>query len=103
MLVGGCQRFSLKVFLVIRDLAPGGTQRQVVLLANALARSGQQVGIVTFYDALDSYSSHLDGDVVCHSLHKAGRWDLVRFALARFANTTQGVNDIPWHPRTKEE
>ena len=25
------------------------------------------------------------------------------FALARFANTTQGVNDIPWHSRTKEE
>ena len=83
-MVVGCQRFSLKVFLVIRDLAPGGTQRQVVLLANALARSGQQVGIVTFYDAVDGYSSHLDANVVCHSLDKAGRWDLVGFAI-RFA------------------
>ena len=80
----GYQRFSLKVFLVIRDLSPGGTQRQVVFLANALARSGQRVGILTFYDALDGYASHLDANVVCHSLHKAGRWDLVGFAI-RFA------------------
>ena len=65
----GCQIYSLKVFLVIRDLSPGGTQRQVVLLANALARSGQRVGILTFYDALDGYSSHLDANVFCHSLY----------------------------------
>jgi cob(I)alamin adenosyltransferase len=25
------------------------------------------------------------------------------FAMARLANTAEGVNDIPWHPRTKEE
>ena len=25
------------------------------------------------------------------------------FALARSANTNQGVSDIPWHPRTNEE
>lgn len=80
----GYQRFSLKVFLVIRDLSPGGTQRQVILLANALSRSGQRVGILTFYDTLDGYSSHLDANVVCHSLHKAGRWDLLGFAI-RFA------------------
>ena len=72
----------MKVFLVIRDLSPGGTQRQVVLLANALARSGQRVEILTFYDALDGYASHLDANVVCHSLRKAGRWDLVGFAIS---------------------
>jgi len=80
----GYQRVLVKILLVIRDLSAGGTQRQVVLLANVLSRSGQRVEILTFYDKTVGHSFELDAAVICHSANKAGRWDLLGFAI-RFA------------------
>ena len=39
----------LKILLMVRALGFGGTERQLVDLAQGLARRGQQVSVATFY------------------------------------------------------
>ena len=65
--------------LLIRDLDTGGTQRQLVVLANALARSGEKISVITFYAAGVTSPYLLDDRVNWYSLQKAGRWDLFGF------------------------
>ena len=45
----GRKTIIVKVFVLVRDLDVGGTQRQAVCIANELARCGIEVDLVTFY------------------------------------------------------
>jgi glycosyltransferase involved in cell wall biosynthesis len=69
----------LNVTLLIRALSFGGAERQVVYLAQGLARRGHRVSIVTFYTGgpfEDSFPGPNPERIV---LGKRGRWDIVGF------------------------
>ena len=69
----------MKVFVLVRDLDVGGTQRQAVCTANELAKCGIEVDLVTFYHVQTNQPFDLDEGVRHISLSKRGRWDLGRF------------------------
>jgi glycosyltransferase involved in cell wall biosynthesis len=67
------------VCLVIRSLGRGGAERQLTVLAEGLKRGGLQVLAVTFYAEGDLEEELSAAKVPLVSLHKRGRWDLLRF------------------------
>lgn len=67
----------MRVLFLIRSLEPGGAERQLVLLANGLAKKGHRVGVIVFYPG-GQLEEMLDG-VQLHSLDKKGRWDVLGF------------------------
>lgn len=69
----------LKILLLVRALGFGGTERQLVYLAQGLARRGHQVSVATFYPGgvfADAFSS---GDPEWFVAGKRSRWDAVMF------------------------
>jgi len=67
----------MKVLFLTRDLAVGGSQRQLALLAAGLARRGHEVAVVVLYDggALERLVG--GSGVRLISIEKRSRWDLV--------------------------
>jgi len=79
----------LKTFVL-----PGGTETAARLhYARTVCRRAERTVL----------SLQRDGGCSNEALILLNRMSDLLFALARSANTTQGVSDIPWHPRTKEE
>ena len=79
----------LKTFVL-----PGGTETAARLhYARTVCRRAERTVL----------SLHRDNGCSKEALILLNRMSDLLFALARLANTTQGVSDIPWHPRTKEE
>jgi len=69
----------LKILLMVRALGFGGTERQLVYLAQGLARRGHQVTVATFYRDgafADAFSS---GNPEWLVAAKRGRWDVLGF------------------------
>jgi len=67
----------MKVLLFIRDLSVGGSQRQLAVLANGLARRGHDVAVVVLY-AGGALEALLDeSGVRLISIGKVGRWDVI--------------------------
>jgi glycosyltransferase involved in cell wall biosynthesis len=71
----------MKVLLFVRDLAIGGSQRQLAVLATGLSRRGHDVAIVVLY-AGGALETLLDSGVRLLPIGKHGRWD-VAAPLAR--------------------
>jgi glycosyltransferase involved in cell wall biosynthesis len=71
----------MKVLLFVRDLAIGGSQRQLAVLAAGLSRRGHDVAIVVLY-AGGALETLLDSGVRLLPIGKHGRWD-VAAPLAR--------------------
>src|ERR1700755_3403599 len=68
-LVGG-----MKVLFFIRDLAVGGSQRQLAVLAAGLARRGHDVAVAVLY-AGGALEALLEGSSArCLSIGKSSRW-----------------------------
>ncbi len=65
----------MKVLFFIRSLEFGGAQRQLVMLANGLARRGHDVAVAVLYSG-NAMEAALAG-VRLLPLDKAGRWDVV--------------------------
>src|SRR5205809_7665360 len=65
----------MKVLFCIRDLAVGGSQRQLAILAAALARRGHDVAVAVLYagGALE----HLLGGARLLAIGKSSRWRAV--------------------------
>ena len=63
-----------RVLILARSLGMGGTERQLVLLANGLAHAGYRVALALFYDE-GELKDALQG-VRCRILGKRGRFDL---------------------------
>jgi glycosyltransferase involved in cell wall biosynthesis len=69
----------MKILFLIRSLTYGGAERQLVLLANELARRGHKVTIAPFY-TVGLLESEIDSSRVGFiPLEKRSRWDLVLF------------------------
>jgi glycosyltransferase involved in cell wall biosynthesis len=71
----------MKILLFVRDLAIGGSQRQLAVLAAGLSRRGHDVAIVVLY-AGGALETLLDSGVRLLPIGKHGRWD-VAAPLAR--------------------
>ena len=68
---------QMKVLFFIRSLDVGGSQRQLVMLADGLARRGHDVVTAVFYTGgeIDVARAHTGMRVV--PLGKSGRWDVI--------------------------
>jgi glycosyltransferase involved in cell wall biosynthesis len=75
----GTGRRTRLVFL-IRDLAIGGAQRQLVTLAKGLDRSIFEVTVLCLYGGGELMRELTNAGVSVISLDKRGRWDLARFS-----------------------
>jgi glycosyltransferase involved in cell wall biosynthesis len=69
----------MKILFLVRALTYGGAERQLVLLANELARRGHEVAIAVFYSG-----ASLENEIDCSRvrlipLEKRSRWDLLSF------------------------
>lgn len=72
------QSRPMSIFLLIRSLAFGGAQRQLVYLAHGLRERGHRVGVGVFY--LGPLMADLErSGVTIFDLRKGGRWDLIGF------------------------
>ena len=67
----------MKVLFLVRDLAVGGSQRQLAVLAAGLARHGHDVAVAVLYTggALEGLLG--DGGVRLLSIGKASRWHVM--------------------------
>jgi glycosyltransferase involved in cell wall biosynthesis len=67
----------MKVLLFVRDLAVGGSQRQIAVLAAGLARRGHDVAVVVLYagGALEALLAGSGARLL--SIEKVSRWDVV--------------------------
>jgi glycosyltransferase involved in cell wall biosynthesis len=72
------ESYRLRLLFIIRSLDTGGAERQLVTLSRELAARGHTVAIATMYDG-GALESQLAPEVIHLPLHKAGRWDLLRF------------------------
>jgi glycosyltransferase involved in cell wall biosynthesis len=81
----------IRIFFLIRSLERGGAERQSVELVKGLNKGRFAVTVATFYDggALRSEVAGLE-NVALFSLHKAARWDVLRF-LFRLWRTAREV------------
>lgn len=68
----------MRLAFIIRDLGPGGAQRQLVALAAGLRRAGHEVSVLHFYGGLFEAALH-DADVRTVCVGKKNRWDLLGF------------------------
>ena len=68
----------MKILFLIRSLETGGAERQLVVLANALAQRGHEVHVAVYYSG-GALSGELASAVQLHWLEKRGRWDVVGF------------------------
>ncbi|HEY6994616.1 MAG TPA: glycosyltransferase, partial [Xanthobacteraceae bacterium] len=67
----------MKVMFLVRDLAIGGSQRQLALLAAGLARRGHDVAVVVLYAGGPLEALLAGSGARLLSLGKAGRWHAV--------------------------
>jgi hypothetical protein len=86
----------MKVLFFIRDLAVGGSQRQLAVLAAGLARRGHDVAVAVLY-AGGALEALLEGSGArCLSIGKSSRWH----ALAPLARLRRLFLSVPiWSMR----
>ena len=69
----------MKVALVVRSLARGGTERQLAMLARVLKSSGVEVVVLVFYGGGSFEKDLNEAGIRVIALDKASRWDLAGF------------------------
>ena len=79
----------MKVMFLVRDLAVGGSQRQLALLAAGLARRGHDVAVVVLYAGGALEASLAGSGARLHSIGKSSRWH----AIAPFARLRRLVRN----------
>ena len=83
-----------KILFFIRALDAGGAERQLVVTAKGLAERGYKVTVLTFYSGGFYADEFADTKVELLSLHKKGRWDLLRFLLRLIRVLRQKSPDV---------
>jgi len=72
-------RRRIRLVFLTRDLAIGGSQRQLVTLAKGLDRSIFEVTVLCLYGQGELIRELTNAGVPVISLEKSGRWDMARF------------------------
>ena len=87
----------MTIMFLIRSLDwYGGAQRQLVNLANGLARAGHNVIVVTYYPDVPLERELKEAGVEVRSLAKRSRWDLLR-PVVRFIRLVRKVQPTVLH------
>ena len=74
----------MRIMLLVRDLAVGGSQRQLAALGAGLARRGHEVAVVVLYGGGALESMLADSGARLLTIGKSGRWNVLRpFAQLR--------------------
>lgn len=71
----------MRIALLIRALDRGGAERQLVMLADGLARRGHDVHVLSFYGGGELVAELGDTDASCRAVTKRGRWDMAGFLV----------------------
>lgn len=79
------------IFILIRSLDVGGTERQVCVLARALHQKGYKVTVGLFYSGGILEKKLRDEGVSIYPLDKKGRWDLLGW-FWRYLKAIRDVN-----------
>jgi glycosyltransferase involved in cell wall biosynthesis len=69
----------IRVVFLIRSLDPGGAERQLTTLVRAMDKDRFEVTVITFYSGGRFEKELTEGNIRLISLHKRGRWDVIRF------------------------
>ncbi|MGY2989964.1 MULTISPECIES: glycosyltransferase [Bradyrhizobium] len=72
----------MRILILTGNLALGGAERQISVMARAMAALGHEVGIAVMYPGGELEAELAASDVKIFSLRKRGRWDLAGFFLA---------------------
>jgi glycosyltransferase involved in cell wall biosynthesis len=72
---------SLNIVFLVNNLAYGGAERQVVVLARALHERGHTVSVLTLHAGGGLEPELRAGGVRLRSLEKRGRWDIAGFFI----------------------
>ena len=67
----------MRIALLSSKLEYGGAERQIVILANALAKTGHSVNLFVFYPG-GRLRDLVSPEVDLHCLDSRGRWDIIR-------------------------
>jgi glycosyltransferase involved in cell wall biosynthesis len=73
---------GMRILILTSNLAQGGAQRQITILARSIAELGHEVGIATMYPGGVLESELVATSVQVFPLNKRGRWDAVGFLFA---------------------
>lgn len=84
---------GLRIALLIRSLNYGGTEMQLTILANGLARSGHAVSLFVFYPD-GPLRERLSPDVTLRCLGKRGRLDVISFLRNLFRALDEEQPDV---------
>ena len=85
---GGYPR-RVKLVFLIRRLAIGGAERQLVALATGLDRSVFDVTVLSFYRGGEFLEELTNAKIRVISLEKKGRWDIFLFSLPPSRNVEE--------------
>lgn len=77
-------RVRPRVLFLIRSLARGGAERQLVALAVAMRRAGRDVAVACFYSGGAFQRELVEAGVPVIDLRKRGRWDVAGFLWRLF-------------------
>lgn len=83
----------VKVAFLSRTLNTGGAERQIVLLANYLAKKNYSVSIFLLYNQ-GRLLKDLDKRIQINDLRKTNRWDIVPFLYRWTRGILKGKYDI---------
>ena len=78
----------MRIALLTRSLDIGGTESQILALAEGLHQRGHEIDIISFYPAHAILTARGVTHIGCHSLNKRARWDILGF-LSRLYHRLQ--------------
>lgn len=84
----------MRVLFLERSLGRGGAQRQLIALANGLAKRGHSVTVALFYNEGPLVQSLLTNVIELQVLGKKGRWDVAGFVLSTLRLVDAAKPDI---------
>ena len=87
-------RGNPRVLFLIRSLARGGAERQLVALAAAMRRAGRDVSVACFYSGGAFQRDLVEAGVPVIDLRKRGRWDVAGFLWRLFRAFRDNNPDI---------
>jgi len=71
----------VKILLLCRSLAVGGTERQIIVLAKGLHQRGHEVTVMVFYPNGALVKELHESGIPVFDLRKSGRWDVFPFLV----------------------
>lgn len=75
------ERYPKRLIITARKLDRGGSERQIVLLAERLIKEGYDVRLVLMYAGGDFDNELIEKGIPIYFINKLGRWDVIGFSF----------------------